>query len=126
MAAPGEVSSGRKSRPAARGIFMVESQPGEMFWKKAEVGLGGALLTEISLLIWMRPRSGHPEMATESTPGTARSASAVWLQTTGSWPLPATVSSRSRRSVENPRERFCKRWNEVTKREERKRTRKQK
>ena len=32
---------------------------------------------EMSLLILMRPRRGQPEMATESTPGTARSASAV-------------------------------------------------
>ena len=77
MAAPGEVSSGRKSRPETRGIFIVESQPGETFRKKAGVGLGGAPLMEMSLLILMRPRSGQPEMATESTPGAARSASAV-------------------------------------------------
>ena len=77
MAAPGEVSSGRKSRPETRGIFIVESQPGETFRKKAGVGLGGAPLMEMSLLMAMRPRSGQREMATESTPGTARSASAV-------------------------------------------------
>ena len=66
-----------KSRPETRGIFIVESQPGETFRKKAGVGPGGAPLTEMSLLISMRPRSGQPEIATESTPGTARSTSAV-------------------------------------------------
>src|SRR5580698_3071849 len=77
MAAPGEASSRRKSRPETRAIFIVESQPGETFRKKAGVELGGAPLTEMSLLIFMRPRSGQPEMATASTPGTARRASAV-------------------------------------------------
>jgi hypothetical protein len=48
-----------------------------MLKNQAGVGLGGAPLMEISLLILMRPRRGQPEMATESTPGTARSASAV-------------------------------------------------
>jgi hypothetical protein len=47
------------------------------FRKKAGVGLGGAPLMEMSLLILMRPRWGQPEMATESTPGAARSASVV-------------------------------------------------
>src|SRR5580704_15458528 len=126
MAAPGEVSCGRKSRPETRGIFIVENQPGETLRKKAGVGLGGAPLMEMSLLILMRPRRGQPEMATELTPGAARSASAVWFQTTGSWPLPATVSIRSRRSVEKPRGRFSRRWKDATKSEDIKRTRKQK
>ena len=73
------------------GIFIVESHSGETLRKKAGVGLGGAPLMEMSVLILMRPSSGHPEMATESTPGTARSASAVCAQTMGSWPLPATL-----------------------------------
>ncbi len=51
IAAPGDASSGRKSRPETSGIFIVESQPGEMFRKKAGVGLGGAPLMEMSLLI---------------------------------------------------------------------------
>ena len=67
----------RKSRTDTRGIFIVESQPGETFRKKAGVGLGGAPLMEMSLFMRMRPRMGQPEMATESTPGVARSASAV-------------------------------------------------
>jgi hypothetical protein len=48
-----------------------------MFKEKAGVGLGGAPLMEMSLLIRIRPRSGQPEIATELTPGTALSASAV-------------------------------------------------
>jgi hypothetical protein len=36
MAAPGEVSSGRKSRPETRGIFIVESQAGETLGKRRE------------------------------------------------------------------------------------------
>src|SRR5215472_1060273 len=126
MAAPGEVSSGRKSRPETKGIFIVESQTGETFRNQAGVGLGGAPLMEMSLFMRMRPRRGQREMATELTPGAARSASAVWFQTTGSWPLPATVSSRSRRSVEKPRGRFSRRWKDATKSEDRKRTRLQK
>jgi hypothetical protein len=59
------------------GIFIVESQRGEMFRKKAGIGLGGAPLMEMSLFMRMRPRRGQPEMATESTPGAARRASAV-------------------------------------------------
>ena len=75
--APGDVSSGRKSRPETRRIFMVESQPGETGRNHAGVGLGGAPLMEISLFMRMRPRRGQLATATESMPGMARSASAV-------------------------------------------------
>jgi hypothetical protein len=60
-----------------RGIFIVESQPGETFRNQALVGLGGAPLMEMSLLMAIRPRRGQREMATEWTPGAARSAWAV-------------------------------------------------
>jgi hypothetical protein len=77
MAASGEVSSGRKSRPETRLIFIVESQPGETLRNQPGVGLGGSPLMEMSLFMRMRPRRGQREMETESTPGAARSVSAV-------------------------------------------------
>src|SRR5581483_3656940 len=48
--------SGRKSRPETSGIFIVESQPGEMGRNQPGTGLGGAPLIEMSLFIWMCPR----------------------------------------------------------------------
>ena len=75
---------------------------GNVILKYASTSLAGAPLIEIRLFAAVPRNRGHPASATVSTPGTVRRRSATWFQRTGDCPPCATVSSVSRRSVENP------------------------
>src|SRR6266480_366547 len=77
IAAPGDVSPGRKSLPVIKGILIVCIQPGETLRKYASTGPGGAPLTETNPFQDDPPSNGHRLKATVSTPGVERKRSAT-------------------------------------------------
>ena len=78
IAAPGEMSLGRKSLPSMKGIFIAFIQPGETFINQAPSSIGGAPLIEMELDLKLYPSSsGQSANATVSMPGTFRKWSAT-------------------------------------------------